>query len=102
MGKSKKLKDLPVDSDSEDETNDETSGLDVLNNVLGMKDKNPSEYNSIKHVLYATAIFFVLSLPFFDRIIELVLPITSSWLILLAVKTVVFFIGFYLLNKLTN
>jgi hypothetical protein len=91
MGKHKK-KPEPEDSDSEEEEN----SLNVLSSILNTKDAG---YGNIKYCLYATAIFFVLSLPFTDKMIELVVPVTSSWLILLAVKTIAFFIFYYIITK---
>ena len=97
MGKKKdqgtKLQDLPDDSSEEIDSKE----LSVLNGILNMKKKSPKEYDTLKFVMYATAIFLVLSLPFVDRIVELALPITSSWLIMLGVKTVVFFIIYYII-----
>ena len=87
-----KLADLPDDSDDEIDSQE----LAVLNSILNVKKTSPEEYNSLKYIMFATGIFFVLSLPFTDRILELALPIANSWLILVGLKTIVFFIAFYI------
>jgi len=89
-----KLEDLPDDSDSEEEI--DSKELAVLNSILNVKKKNPEEYNNLKYVMFATFIFLLLSLPFTDRILELALPIANSWLILVGLKTVLFFIIYYI------
>lgn len=90
--KGTKIDDLPETSDNEADTKE----LAVLNNILDIKKTNPKEYNTLKFVIYATLIFFVLSLPFVDRIIELAIPMCQSWLILIGLKVVVFFILYYI------
>jgi len=87
-----KLTDLPDDSDDEIDSQE----LAVLNSILNVNKKSPEEYNKLKYVMYATGIFLILSLPFTDRILELALPIANSWLILVGLKTVLFFIVFYI------
>ena len=87
-----KLSDIPDDSDEEIDSKE----LAVLNSILKVKKKNPQASDTLKYVLYATAIFLFLSLPFTDRVIELALPIANSWLILIGMKTIVFFILFYI------
>ena len=86
-----KLADLPEESDDEIDSKE----LAVLNSILNVKKQSPEEYNSLKYVMFATGIFLVLSLPFTDRILELALPMANSWLILVGLKTVVFFIVYY-------
>lgn len=90
-----KLEDIDDDDDSDTEEID-SKELSVLNNILNVKQKSPKEYSTLKYVLYGTAIFFVLSLPFLDRVFELALPLANSWLILLGLKTIIFFIVFYI------
>lgn len=93
-----KLEDLPDDSDDEGgEQQIDSKELSLLNNILNVNKKAPKEYATLKYVLYATALFLVLSLPFFDRLVELALPMAHSWLILLGLKTIVFFIVFYII-----
>ncbi len=87
-----KLADLSDDSDDETDSKE----LAVLNSILNVRKKSPEEYNSLKYVMFATGIFLVLSLPFTDRIFELALPMANSWLILVGLKTVIFFIAFYI------
>lgn len=89
-----KLEDLSDDSDNEDV---DINQLEILNNILNIKNKNPKEYNTIKFVLFATALFIVLSLPFTDRLLELAIPAASSWLILICMKTILFFVGYYII-----
>ena len=86
-----KLKDLPEDSDEEIDSKE----LSVLNSILNVKKDSPEEYNTLKYVMFATGIFLALSLPFTDRILELALPMANSWLILVGLKTIVFFIVYY-------
>ena len=98
MGKPTKgsyIDDLP-DTDTDNDAID-SKELTILNNILNIKNTNPEEYNKIKYILYATAIFMVLSLPFSDRILELALPMANSWLILVGLKTVIFFLAFYII-----
>ena len=87
-----KLQDLPYDSDEETDSRE----LALLNNILSINKRSPEEYNTLKYVLFATGIFIVLSLPFTDRILELAIPVTQSWLILLGLKTILFFILYYI------
>jgi hypothetical protein len=87
-----KLQDLSDDSDAEIDSEE----LAVLNSILSVKKNSPQEYNTLKYVMYATGIFMVMSLPFIDRILELAMPMANSWLILLGLKTVIFFIFFYI------
>lgn len=75
----------------------ESEGLQVLTNILDIKSKDPIEYKKFRYVLFATAIFTILSLPFTDRLIELSVPNAGSWLILLGIKVVLYFILFYIL-----
>lgn len=87
-----KLADLPDDSDDEIDSKE----LAVLNSILNVNKKSPDEYNSLKYVMFATGIFLILSLPFTDRILELALPMANSWLILVGLKTIIFFIVYYI------
>jgi len=94
MGKKKKVETKLVDISEDEEESIESRELALLHNILNTKTTNPKEYASFKHVLYATAIFAVLSLPFTDRLIELALPLTKSWLFLVGIKTIIFFVVF--------
>lgn len=88
-----KIEDLP-DDDTDEEIDSEQ--LRTLNNILNVKEVNPEEYNKLKFIMFASGIFFVLSLPFTERLLELALPAAgSSWLVLLGLKTVLFFIIYY-------
>lgn len=89
-----KLQDLPEDSDNEEDI--DSKELAVLNSILNVKKKNPEEYNKLKYVMFASGLFLLLSLPFTDRILELALPMAHSWLILVGLKTVIFFIAYYI------
>ncbi len=88
---SKKIDDLP-----ESDTEIDSRELQVLNTILNVKSEDPQEYSRLRFVFYATAIFFLLSLPFTDRIIELATPSATSWLILLAIKVIIFFMLYYI------
>jgi len=91
-----KLADLP-EPDSDDESSEiDSKELAVLNNILSTNKKSPAEYNTLKFVLFASAIFMVLSVPFTDRVLELALPMCQSWLILVGLKTMIFFIVYYI------
>jgi hypothetical protein len=101
MGKksqSTKLAELPDESDIEVDSKE----LSILNNILNVNKKSPQEYQTLKFVLYATGIFALLSLPFTDRILELAVPMTNSWLILVGLKTVLFFVFFYIVFYLNR
>ena len=96
-----KLQDISDDSDAEIDSEE----LAVLNSILSIKKNSPQEYNTLKYVMYATGIFMIMSLPFVDRILELAMPMANSWLILVGLKTVIFFILFYIvfyINKSTK
>jgi ABC-type uncharacterized transport system YnjBCD permease subunit len=88
-----KLDDLPSDSDIEVDSKE----LALLNNILNVSEKSPQEYNTLKFVMYASALFLLLSLPFTDRLLELAIPMTQSWLFLVACKTIVFFVLYYII-----
>ena len=97
MGKknhSIRLDDIPDTSDEEIEPKE----LAVLNSILVMKKNAPEKWEKLKHVVYATMIFAVLSLPFTDRVFELAIPMASSWLILWGLKIMVFFAFLYLVS----
>ena len=97
MGKksrdSTKLADMSDDSDEEIDSKE----LSTLNTILNVKKKSPEEYDTLRYVMYASGIFLLLSLPFTDRILELSLPMANSWLILVGLKTIIFFIVFYII-----
>ncbi len=96
-----KLADIPDDSDADIDS----SELAVLNSILNVKKHSPEEYNSLKYVMFATALFLVMSLPFTDRVLELALPMANSWLILVGLKTIIFFVAYYIIfymNKKYN
>ena len=95
----KKEKETGLNLEDIDDTDDEIDSkeLSVLNGILNVHKKSPKEYSTLKYVLYATALFLVLSLPFLDRILELAVPLANSWLILVGLKTVVFFIVYYII-----
>lgn len=97
MGKKKKASDIKLEDISDSDTEIDSSSMQTLNNILNVKSKSPETYSTLKYVLYATAIFVILSLPFTDRLLELSVPLASSWLILLGLKTVIFFILYYIL-----
>jgi glucan phosphoethanolaminetransferase (alkaline phosphatase superfamily) len=95
MGKkgSVKLDDLPLESDDEAQASD----LEVLNTILTTNKKNPQEYATLKFVLYATMIFALFSMPITDRVLQLAVPMANSWLVLLGLKTIVFFVIYYII-----
>ena len=92
-----KIDDLPDDSDNVADS----SELEMMKHILETT-KDPHVFDEFKSVFYATALFFLLGMPMTDRVLELALPITESWLILLAIKTVVFFVIFYILYMINK
>lgn len=88
---SSKIEDLPYSDEAPD-----SNELEVLSSLLDIHETDPQEYNRLRFVFYATALYALLTLPFVDRIIELSSPIANSWLILLIIKTIMFFILFYI------
>ncbi len=102
MGKksrdSTKLADMSDDSDEEIDSKE----LATLNTILNVKKKSPEEYDTLRYVMYASGIFVLLSLPFTDRIFELSLPMANSWLILVGLKTIIFFIVFYIISYMNK
>lgn len=93
-----KLVDIPEDSDEEIDSNE----LAILNTILNVKKRSPEEYESLKYVMYATGLFMLLSLPFTDRILELALPMANSWLILVGLKTIIFFLTYYVIYYISH
>lgn len=93
-----KLKELPDESDEETDS----QGLAVLNKILNVQKESPEEYSTVKLVFYATGIFLLLSLPFTDRLFELAMPVAGSWLVLLGLKTIIFFICLYITIHFTK
>jgi hypothetical protein len=96
-GKAKPSNVLIEDLPASDETAD-TNELEILSSILDVHETDPQEYNRLKFVFYATAIFIFLSLPFVDKVVEMVTPLASSWLVLLVLKTIVFFILYYIVS----
>jgi len=94
---STKIENLEVD-----DVEPEEDELDILESLLDIPHTNPAEYSKLKYVFFATAIFALLSLPFTERIIELATPIANSWLILLIIKTMMFFILYYIVVYAQN
>ena len=96
MGNKKgmKIKDLPEEEDVETDPDDKE--VAILNDILTINEEDkPQEYLTVKIVLFATFLFVLLILPFTDKLLELAAPQTHSWLILIAIKTTVFFFLFY-------
>lgn len=106
MGKKKTSASVRLEDISDDENDyqneNEGGGVDsqelsILNEIFKTNTKSPKYTGSLKYVFYASTLFLILSLPFTDRIIELAFPLSNSWLILVSVKTIAFFIAFYIL-----
>lgn len=103
------LESISDDSDISSDTDDynerksiQQQELSILNDIF-KTDTKSAKYNGVlKYVLYASVLFLVLSLPFTDRIIELAFPLSASWLILVSVKTIAFFIAFYILMSTSS
>lgn len=96
--KSIKLTDIPDDS-SDEET--ETYDNNILDNIIKVKKENSEEYNNfLIYIIYATIIFAILSLPIFDQILKYAIPPAQSWLILVGIKTVIFFMIYYIIYNL--
>ena len=64
-------------------------------NMIFNKRKNTQNYN--KNILIASLLFFVLSLPFVDTLIEKYIKLTSLYY-KLAVKTTLFIVLYFLVN----
>jgi len=91
-----KLIDLPETDD--DDTISNSKELSFLTNILNMKKKNPTAYHkTFKYVIFATIIFIALSNPLMDKVIKIAMPFTESWLFLLIIKTVLFFLIYYII-----
>lgn len=115
--KSRKSSSVPIETISDDDS-DGGSGSDaenpveresrqqqelsILNDIFKTDPKSVKYSGSLKYVFYAAALFFVLSLPFTDRVIELAFPLSTSWLILVITKTIAFFIAYYILMTTTT
>lgn len=76
--------------------------LEILESLLDVKTTNPEVYDKLKYVLFAAAIFALISLPFTERIIELANPAANSWLVLLIIKTMMFFVLYYIVVYAQN
>lgn len=93
---STKIENLDIDLDTPDHE------LDILESLLDVKNVNPENYDKLKFVFFAAAIFALISLPFTERIIELANPAANSWLILLIIKTIMFFVLYYIVVYAQN
>lgn len=114
MGRKKKtepkehisLDELDNISDEESEvdadTNIDNNQLNALQQILKVSENNPSEWNRLKFVFYATILFAILSLPFIDKIYQLIFSNSSSWLILIAMKIITFFVLYYIIVYLNK
>lgn len=96
-GSTTRIEDLPDTDDTPD-----ANELEILSGLLDTHETDPVEYNRLKYVFYATAIFIFMSLPFTDKVIEMITPLASSWLVLLVLKTIVFFILYYIVAYSQN
>ena len=76
--------------------------LSILNNILQVDSKSPREYARLKYTLFAAMLFMVLTLPFTDRILNLAVPMTNSWLMLVGIKTIAFFVLLYLFTMVAK
>ena len=99
--KGTKIQDLPDNDDNDDNDELDSKRLELLNSILDIDEKKPS-YKLLINVFYATILFAILSLPFIDRLFELAMPITTSWLIMLGFKIGLFFILFYIASSINN
>jgi hypothetical protein len=87
------IQDIPYDDEIID---DETET--VINSLFSQI--NTDGLTPFKITLYSTILFSVLSTPFIDRLLQLVIPTTEiGWVILLTAKTVIFFVLMYLITK---
>lgn len=93
---SDKLKDLPTD----EEGNASPKEAQILNTLFKKKEEVGSEmYSEFKEVAVASLIFAILSLPFVGGLIQSVCPSAGNMFVLLIVKTIVFFILYYIVVR---
>lgn len=111
MGRKKKIPEQKenISLDELEEASDEESEIDVDNNqlnalqeILKVSEKNPSEWNRLKFVFFATILFGILSLPVIDKIYQLIFSNSSSWLILISMKIITFFVLYYIIVYLNK
>ena len=96
------LDELDNISDEESEIDIDNNQLNALQQILQVSEKNPTEWNRLKFVFYATILFAILSLPFIDKIYQLIFSNSSSWLILISMKIITFFVLYYIIVYLNK
>jgi hypothetical protein len=98
-----RLDELSEDSDDSEDSKENGSirmedarGVAVVNALYPQRmKKNQSNTLSNKHIVYATGIFVLMTNPLTDKLITSAFPLSQSWLVLLIVKTVLFFLFMY-------
>jgi len=99
MVKSTKLKDIPSDDDNSSASSEEIA---TVKKILQTSEKKTPEGSTIRNVLIATFIFAFLASPIVDKISLLIFPNIKSWLIILTVKTIAFFVIFYAIQLVVS
>ena len=97
------INDFSDDEYSDDEEEDEEDGytrdIALAHTLVSNKTRKEIKRDETKlSVLYSTGIFLLLSIPITDTLIKTGFPLADSWLILLGIKTVVFFLLVYLIT----
>jgi len=98
-----------TDDDSSSSTNsmetpqsiDDIKNEALINAILPEEEKNKYQKDRrFMFSIYATGVFFLLNIPFLDNLIKSAFPMTESWLVLLAIKTLTFFVILYFIKIL--
>lgn len=94
-------------SSSSSDLNESPQSIDDIKNEALINAILPEEHKSkyqkdrrFMFSLYATGVFFLLNIPFLDNLIKSAFPMTESWLVLLAIKTLTFFVILYFIKIL--
>jgi len=73
--------------------------LEILDSLFKEKEVRREALSEFKESLGATALFLVLSLPFFDGLIKRAIPATETGILLMLAKGVIFFLLFYIISR---
>lgn len=74
---------------------EDAKGIAVVNALYPNKKNKENKDKTKGVVIYATGIFALLSNPGMDKLISTAFPMTNSWLVLMIVKVLLFFILLY-------
>lgn len=101
-----RIDEMSDDSDSESDTirMEDARGVAVVNALYPQTMKNSRRHSGISKttIIYSTGVFILLCNPLTEKLITTAFPIGQSWLVLLVIRTVLFFILMYFSNFLLS